>query len=494
MRLTLPTIVGGLLLALGVARLLAEVPLLWELEARDNGEPVLYSHAMRLLHGEALYQPYTSAPYAVTAYMPAYYAMAAALHALFGSTFFAGRLVTLLASSGLAIATALLARRLHGGVATAMLATGLVLTLGFAGPPGPPWLALYRVDPLGVAAAVGAVATLAGGTGYRRVVAAGLLAALALSTKQTLCAAVLAGGLWLFEQDRRKAVVFGLAALGPVLLLALAVERLTGAFIQNITGNVNPFDVASLELSVVILAIFQLGPLAAALVFLRLRGRGRAGSTVRLVVYYWCAALLPMLGMAKIGSWHNYWIEWSVPTAILAAAGLSWLAGMRPHYRPWAFVVSAIAVVGSTLMATVVAAWSGQTALAATSDQASRSAELSQVVACVRAAPGDAIAMPMDVVALADKRILVEPISYTIFADAGMISTGPLIAMIQSGQIGVVVMDLRSDAPQWQHGAGQPIWRDDVLAAMRESMTLRSEKGGRMIYTPRGSQPPSECT
>jgi hypothetical protein len=214
---------------------------------------------------------------------------------------------------------------------------------------------------------------------------------------------------------------------------------------------------------------------------------------VRLVVYYWCAALLPMLGMAKMGSWHNYWIEWSVPTALLAAAGLSWLAGVRPHQRPWALVVSAMAVVGSAVMATVVAAWSGQTALAATSDQASRSAELAQVVACVRAAPGDAIAMPMDVVALADKRILVEPISYTIFADAGMISTGPLIAMIQRGEVGVVVMDLRPDAPQWQHGAGQPIWRDDVLAAMRESMTLRSEKAGRMIYTPRASQPPAEC-
>jgi hypothetical protein len=54
-------------------------------------------------------------------------------------------------------------------------------------------------------------------------------------------------------------------------------------------------------------------------------------------------------------------------------------------------------------------------------------------------------------------------------------------------------MDLRPDGEQWIHGAGQPIWRADVLEALRETMTLRSEKAGRLIYTPRASQPPSEC-
>src|SRR3954467_13114807 len=101
-RLSLPTIVGALLLALGVVRLLAEVPLLWELEARDNAEAIVYGQAVRLLHGEPLYQPLTSPPYTVTAYMPLYYALAAALQAVFGPGFLAGRLLTLVSSVCLA--------------------------------------------------------------------------------------------------------------------------------------------------------------------------------------------------------------------------------------------------------------------------------------------------------------------------------------------------------------------------------------------------------
>ena len=54
-------------------------------------------------------------------------------------------------------------------------------------------------------------------------------------------------------------------------------------------------------------------------------------------------------------------------------------------------------------------------------------------------------------------------------------------------------MDLRPEGDQWLHGAGRPIWRDHVLDAMRETMELRSEKEGRLIYAPRGSQPPLEC-
>ena len=101
--------------------------------------------------------------------------------------------------------------------------------------------------------------------------------------------------------------------------------------------------------------------------------------------------------------------------------------------------------------------------------------------------------MPMDAVALAGKPLYVEPAIFSILADAGIIPTGPVIDTIRTGGVGVVVMDLRPDGEQWFHGAGQPIWRADVLAAMRESMELRSEKAGRLIYTPRGSQPPGEC-
>src|SRR4051794_22280962 len=148
---SLPTAIGGLLLALGAVRLLSEVPLLWELEARDNAEAIVYGQAVRLLHGAPLYQPLTSPPHTVTAYMPLYYTLAAALHTVFGPTFLAGRLLSLAATVCLAVLVVALACRVTGRRSSAVLAAGLVLTLGFAGPPGPPWLALYRVDVFGVA-------------------------------------------------------------------------------------------------------------------------------------------------------------------------------------------------------------------------------------------------------------------------------------------------------------------------------------------------------
>jgi hypothetical protein len=146
-----------------------------------------------------------------------------------------------------------------------------------------------------------------------------------------------------------------------------------------------------------------------------------------------------------------------------------------------------------SLLAAFVAWWSIGVAVDAASTRDARAAELSEVIACVRAAPGQAIAMPMDVVVLAGKPLYVEPAIFSILANAGVVPVEPVLQTIRSGGVGVVVMDLRPDGDQWLHGAGQPIWRQDVLAAMRESMTLRSEKAGRLIYTPRGSQPPPAC-
>lgn len=493
-RVRLARLIGGLLLALGVARIAAEVPLLWELESRDIAEAIVSGQAMRLLHGEPLYQPVTSPPHTVTAYMPLYYTLAAVLHAVFGPTFLAGRLLTLLSSICLAVMVAVLARRVTGRWTSAVLATGLVLTLGFAGPPGPVWLALYRVDVLGVALAVGAMTVLSGGTGYRRVVVAGILAALAILTKQTLAAALLAGGLWLLEQDRRKAILYGVVTVGPGVAIGALLQAINGAFLQNtVTANINPFDPISLAQNLFIMAIFQAGPLLAALVFLAARGRGGRGSPTRLLVYYWLASAVPLFGMAKVGAWHNYWIEWAVPTAILAAASLdvpNLLAGTRARL---AFVATAAALALSTLIAAFVAEWSISTALETAGSQRERNAATAELIRCVRAAPGQAIGMPMDVIVLAGKPIYVEPAIFTILADAGIVPVEPVLATIRQGGVGVVVLDLRPDGNQWYHGAGQPIWRADVINALRETMTLRSAKAGRLVYTPASGQPPAEC-
>jgi hypothetical protein len=498
-QVSMALVLGAILLAVGTARLLAEVPLLTDFEARDNAEAIVYGQAMRWLRSEPLYQPLDHAPYTVTAYMPLYYTLAAVGHAILGPSFLAGRLLTLVSTVVLAFTVGVLARRVTDSPLASILATGMLLTLGFAGPPGPAWMAVYRVDALGVALAVGAVTVLAGGprdgqVSYRRAIAAGLLAALALLTKQTLAAATLAGGLWLLEQNWRKAFVYGAAAGGPPLLVGVVFELWTGAFIQNtVRANINPFDVVSLGQNLFILAIFQLAPLIATLCLIATRGPGGRGSARRLMVYYGLAATLPLLGLAKVGAWHNYWIEWSVPVAVLAASAL--VAPLRTpalHHR-LAFVTMSVAMLFSTLLGTFVSGWSIRNAVAALSDQPERAASFAEVVRCVRAAPGASIGMPMDAVVLAGEPLYVEPAIFTILVDAGVVQGAPVIDTIKSGGVGVVVMDLRPEGAQWQHGAGQPIWRPDVLDALRETMQLRSEKAGRLIYTPKDQPPPPEC-
>jgi len=77
---------------------------------------------------------------------------------------------------------------------------------------------------------------------------------------------------------------------------------------------------------------------------------------------------------------------------------------------------------------------------------------LSEVSACVQAAPGQAIAMPTDVVMPAGKPLDVEPAILSILADAGVIPVDPTLDTIRSGGVGVVVKAHRPDGEQRYHG------------------------------------------
>ena len=125
----------------------------------DEGEAVVYGLATRLVRHEQLYQPPDRAPYIQAYYTPTYFYAVAALRRYVGRGFQPGRALSL--ASGL-FTTAVLAyvasRHARswwaGGFASLML-----LGLGF--PLGPvPFLALERVDLLGIAFGVACIALL----------------------------------------------------------------------------------------------------------------------------------------------------------------------------------------------------------------------------------------------------------------------------------------------------------------------------------------------
>ena len=330
--------------------------------ALDYAEPIIYGQALRLVEQQPLYQPVDSPPFTVAAYTPLYYAVGALLQVWSGPGFGPGRVVSLL--SGLVSAG------LIGGLAGRCSASrplrtcltgglGALLFLALAFPVergGVPWLGLYRVDTLGVALSVGAIAILAWRTSPPALVAAGVVAGLALLCKPTFFAALIAGSAWLFLRDPRRVRDVGLYAISGLVTFGvpcLVLQVTTGALIQNtVEANVNPFYVAvARELGLELLRTQWL-PLALALVYVVV-DRPWTSSHSRLLLLYWAASAVSLVGIGKIGANHNYWIEFAAATAMLAARGAAsvvfrWRAGAAAIVGCLVVVLLAVQLGGPT--------------------------------------------------------------------------------------------------------------------------------------------------
>ena len=185
---------------------------------------------------------------------------------------------------------------------------------------------------LGVALSVGAITVLSrsrSAGGPRAIVFAGCLAGLALLTKQTLFAALLAGTFRLWPSGRSM-IIYVASALTVFVVPCAALEVTTGgAFLQNtLLSNINPFDLSVGGGLFRELLQQQWLPLLLALVYLIF------GCRERLLVTYWLASSLQLIGMTKVGANHNYWIEFAAITSVLAALGVcALLAGQRDRWH-----------------------------------------------------------------------------------------------------------------------------------------------------------------
>jgi hypothetical protein len=319
-----------------------------------------------------------------------------------------------------------------------------------------------------------------GGIGRRRLALAGSLAALAFLTKQTFVAAGLAGALWLWRRDRRGAAVFAGTGLGLALGVCAALQQTTGAVLANaVAGNANPFSREALLTNLTLSLPLQGGPVA--LAGLYLIRRRRAPSLDDLVVVYFFAAAVPLVGLAKVGSNYNYWIELAAVASVLATHGL-WLdrpdpgSGRLGHGRatllPWLYL-AAVALVGISVGVHSRRLWPST----APAD------DLQQVVERVRAEPREVLAVPFDVVVLAGRPVLLEPYVFSIRYGQGLWDPGPLVRRICDGGVGLVVLDrpLESD-PQPYHGYA--LWPAPVLRALRATMRPERQQAGRYLYAP----------
>jgi hypothetical protein len=465
-----------LTLLIAMAQLTLAIRQIGEPRELEYGEAIIYAQAGRILRGEPLYEALDGPPYTVVAYPPGFYAVAAALQATFGVGFGPGRVVSTLAALVTASLAAWLAGRAGGGVRYGLVAAVLFVALGFPG--RPPWYALYKEDLLGVALSFAAIGVLlSGAPNRRRLVAAGALAGLALLTKQTFVAATIAAFIWLWRRDRSQACVF-LGAWGAVTAAGWGLCQLVmPGFADNaLIGNVVPFSDDALFNNLRLLVTFLGAAIAVALGWLLVRiGAGRAIGE-DLPVLYWGASFLPLIGLAKIGSNHNYWIELAATTSVLAAVALA-AAGRRwrSHADERALVPILLVLAGAVW----VAHFLGLPAIPTPESNAG----LDEVVNRVRAEPGPVLAEPLDVVALAGRDIVLEPYLFSILATEGRWDPSPLVQRICSHEIGLAVLGdpLDGPGPSYQ---GYAFWPVPILDALRASMVLDSVHAGRFLYVP----------
>src|SRR5262249_26226581 len=129
--------------------------------------------------------------------------------------------------------------------------------------------------------------------------------------------------------------------------------------------------------------------------------------------------------------------------------------------------------------------WSAANTLAAARDPS----QFQPLVDRVRMTSGGVLADPLDIVVLAGRPVVLEPVIYSIFDLDGRWNADPLVRQICKGEISLLVLNMPIEKAAANIIFGIPWWPTPVLDALRERMTLTGQTDGRFVYEP--TQPPT---
>jgi hypothetical protein len=488
-----------LLAVLAAATLVAAAYAVVVPEQLDEGEPLIYGLAARIIHHQPLYQPIDRQPFVQVHYTPLYYLAVAVLHRYVGPGFAPGRLLSL--------ASGLVAAGLIGYVAAARarswwaggFAALMFVALAFPGGPAP-FLALYRVDVLGVASSIAAIAVLAHRTDRLHLVTAGVLAGLALLTKQSLFAAAVAGTVWLATVDRRRAGLFGLAAAATVLVPGLALQWTSGGAFWDNVGPANPSPTALQygEFFVREVLVYQGVPALLAAWFV-VRGRAWRDASLRLLVLYWLASAVSIAGVFKVGANHNYWIEFAAANAVLATLAIrdALTAPRLLAAPPILLLALCLGVLTPARLLVdrghelVPDNWTLHL------DQfrvlAQGSGIFDELVEQVGGQQGIVLAESMDVAVLANQPVRFEPFAFSMLEQQGRWDSRPLVDDICAGKVDLLVLSYPIESDIHPVGLKEyPMWPNSVMAALRDAMRFEQIKAYHWLYRPKRPRSPAD--
>jgi hypothetical protein len=461
----------------------------------DEGEPLIYGLADRIRHFQPLYQPIDQQPFIQVHYTPLYYFAVAALR-LFGPGFAPGRVLSIIAGFVAAGLVGYMTCTQSNNRWMALFAAMMFLGLGFPGGPAP-FMALVRVDMLGAALSIAAIAILLHGTARGHLVAAAVCAGLAPLTKQSLFAAALAGSLWLFTFDRRKAAVFAGTTAAVVVIPALILQWSSGgAFWHNIgPDNPSPTSLAFGAYLFHELAVTLGIPALLALTFV-IATRAWKRTTPRLLLFYWLSTAIPIVGIVKLGANRNYWLEFAAATAVLASLAIwTCLAPRRRSLRSFASLLPVLLLaVQLAILAparlvtdrsfdTIPYSWVLSRELFGR--LAFQTSGFDNLVNALRKEPGPVLAENVDVAVLSDHPVLFEPFAFSMLERQGRWNSGPLVDDICSGRIALLVLTYTIDSNNSPVGMQDyPMWPRSVMAALRSVMQLADTRDWHFLYRP----------
>lgn len=285
--------------------------LVWARNAFSGPESVVTGQAQTLARDGTLYTDLNRYPYTVSAYTPLFYLLEAGLSKTGLSVLLAGRLLSFAALLGIVFFSRRIVLLYTSDGYCAWLAALLVASTSLL----ENWGTIGQVDTLAVFWSIAAFYAFS-----RRVfVAAGIFAALAFFTKQTMLAAPAAIFILLWLERPKIALRFGAILAAFVAAIALLIDFSTGGrfLADTVRANMNPFALEKLKQHAMVL----IGAGQMLLIVAVGANRGwRAGRP--LFIYLGFAAAIFALTAAKIGSDTNYQIEFTVVLILCACVTL----------------------------------------------------------------------------------------------------------------------------------------------------------------------------
>jgi hypothetical protein len=410
--------------------------MLWAANELSPPESVVAAQSLMLAHDGTLYYDLKHYPFTVCAYMPSFYWLESGLIRTGLTAFHAGRWISFGALLGLIAFCGRLVLLYTGDRHAAWVASLAVASSSLLGS----WGTVGQVDML---AAFFALAAFYNYSRYQvrdanSLWIAGVYAALAMFTKQTMIAAPAAIVLCLWMRDRKKALWFGILLGGGFAAAVLAINAaLHGRFLaNNVFANMNPFSAAKFLAQFRYFASISFGMLAiVAVTFGRiLRGRNFAPC-----VYLILATLVFLGTAAKVGSDTNYQIESTLLLAICAAIGLHQINFFQLYFersKSWVTLL----LIPLALHVAIGYRLSANALLSRLINEKLFRAEIEQLRPYVQPSGGLVLSTDFNAMVRLRQRMDVEPLIYNLLVSVRKVDPEPVRRDLARGAFSTVIL------------------------------------------------------